>query len=321
MVKHFAGSPQSFDDVRLDLSGVPDFNARVYLALRKIGVGRTTSYGDLAARAGSPGAARAVGTAMRTNPFMLIVPCHRCLAAGEKIGGFTLSQGGLLARPARPTSPGGVDTKKAMLALEAHNLPYDADLAARSLAKLEPKVRAVIDRAGPVRLRIDHAAPPFEMLAKAILYQQLAMPAARAIHGRFVEKTKNDARVLVKLKDAELRACGISTPKMLSLRDLARRTVAGELPTLEELHAMTDEQIVESLTKVRGIGPWTVHMLLMFRLGRPDVWPVDDYGVRKGWAKTFGKRDLPKPKVLLQLGEKFKPWRSVLAWYMWRALE
>jgi len=307
MVKHFAGDPQSFDDVRLDMSGVPDFNARVYLALRKIGAGRTTSYGDLAAGAGSPGAARAVGTAMRTNPFMLIVPCHRCLASGGKIGGFT--------------SPGGVDTKKAMLALEAHNLPYDADRAARELAKMDAKIRAVIDRAGPVRLRIDHAAPPFEMLAKAILYQQLAMPAARAIHGRFVEKTKNDARVLVKLKDAELRACGISTPKMLALQDLARRTVAGELPTRDQLHTMSDEEIVESLTRVRGIGPWTVHMLLIFRLGRPDVWPVDDYGVRKGWAKTFGKRDLPKPKVLQQLGEKFRPWRSVLAWYMWRALE
>ena len=310
-MKHFSGDAQDFSDVKLDMSGIPDFNARVIIALRKIGLGRTTTYGELATKAGSPGAARAVGTAMRTNPFMLVVPCHRVLASGGKLGGFS--------------APGGEKTKRAMLDIErkdgAHNLPYDADGAARVLSKLDKRVAKVVEQAGPVRIRIGGTSQPFDMLAKAILYQQLAAPAARAIHGRFTALVGSDAKKLTKLRDKDIRGCGISTPKMLALQDLARRTVAGEIPSLAQLQKMTDDEIVSTLTQVRGIGPWTVHMLLIFNLGRPDVWPVDDYGVRKGWAKTFGKKDLPKPRDLQKHGEKYKPWRSVAAWYMWRALE
>lgn len=311
--KHFGGEAQDFSDVKLDMSGIPDFPARVYTALRKIGLGRTTTYGELAARAGSPGAARAVGTAMRTNPFVLVVPCHRVLGAGGKLGGFS--------------APGGASTKKAMLAIErantVHNLPFDADLAARNLAKIDTKLGAVIERVGPIRLRIDPAAPPFDMLSKAILHQQLAMPAARAIHARFLALLGDTDPVsrLTSLSDAKLRGCGISAPKMRALRDLAARTVSGELPTREALATMSDDEIIESLTRVRGIGAWTVHMLLIFRLGRPDVWPVDDYGVRKGWAKVFRKKEPPKPKDLLRFGEKYRPWRSIASWYLWRALE
>jgi methylated-DNA-[protein]-cysteine S-methyltransferase len=311
--KHFAGDAQDFSDVKLDMKGIPDFPARVYAALRKIGLGRTTTYGDLAARAGSPGAARAVGTAMRTNPFMLVVPCHRVLGARGKLGGFS--------------APGGASTKRAMLAIEraagAHNLPFDADSSTRAIAKIDKRLGEVIERVGPIRLRIDPAARPFDMLAKAILYQQLATPAARAIHGRFLALVGTDDPVsrLTSLSDAKLRGCGISRPKLKALRDLSKKTASGELPTREALETMSDDEIIASLTKVRGIGPWTVHMLLIFRLGRPDVWPVDDYGVRKAWAKIFRKRQLPKPKDLLRLGEKYRPWRSVASWYFWRALE
>lgn len=311
VVEHFEGRVRDFSDVKLDLSGVPDFHARVIGALRKIGVGRTITYGELAAKAGSPGAARAVGTAMRTNPYLLVVPCHRVTASGGKLGGFS--------------APGGEKTKRAMLDLErqegVHDLPYDADGATRELAKKDKRLGKVIARSGPIRLRRAGSGQPFEMLAKAILYQQLAAPAARAIHGRFVALVGTDAEKLVRVKESELRKCGISTPKLLALRDLAKRTVAGEIPSLSELEQMSDDAIVSTLTKVRGIGPWTVHMLLLFNLGRPDVWPIDDYGIRKGWAKIYGKKDLPKPKVLLEHGEKYKPFRSVAAWYMWRALE
>ncbi|HEY2369380.1 MAG TPA: cysteine methyltransferase, partial [Polyangiaceae bacterium] len=124
---------------------------------------------------------------------------------------------------------------------------------------------------------------------------------------------------LSRLSDARIRGAGLSASKLAALRDLAKRSP--ELPTLSEMEKMSDDEIVDELTKVRGIGPWTVHMLLIFRLGRPDVLPVADYGVRKGFARTYKKRELPNAKTLEKHAEKWKPWRSVGSWYMWRATE
>jgi len=121
--------------------------------------------------------------------------------------------------------------------------------------------------------------------------------------------------------DEKLRACGLSGSKTVALKDLAAKTLDGTVPSRRELVRMTDEEIVERLTKVRGIGRWTVEMLLLFELGRLDVWPVADYGVLKGFAKTFGKRKLPKPKQFAKIGDKWRPYRSVAAWYFWRALD
>jgi 3-methyladenine DNA glycosylase/8-oxoguanine DNA glycosylase len=121
--------------------------------------------------------------------------------------------------------------------------------------------------------------------------------------------------------DEKFRAAGLSRSKVAAIKDLAAKTMDGTVPTVGALVKMSDEDIIERLITVRGIGRWTVEMLLIFDLGRPDVWPVDDYGVRKGFAKTFGRRKLPKPKVLMKLGEKFRPHRSAAAWYFWRALD
>jgi 3-methyladenine DNA glycosylase/8-oxoguanine DNA glycosylase len=123
------------------------------------------------------------------------------------------------------------------------------------------------------------------------------------------------------VSDAKLRGAGLSRPKILALRDLARRVDAGELPTLAELHTMDEEAIIERLTEVRGIGRWTVEMLLMFTLGRGDVLPVDDLGVQKGFRVAFGKRAPPKPEALAKYGSRWKPYRTVASWYLWRALE
>jgi DNA-3-methyladenine glycosylase II len=130
-----------------------------------------------------------------------------------------------------------------------------------------------------------------------------------------------DPRLVLQTKDESLRAAGLSRNKIAALKDLAAKTLDGTVPPARALARMTDEEIVTRLITVRGIGRWTVEMLLLFDLGRPDIWPVHDYGVRKGFAKTFGRRKLPTPRQLLKFGEKWRPYRSIAAWYFWRALD
>ncbi len=166
---------------------------------------------------------------------------------------------------------------------------------------------------------------PFDALAESIAYQQLSGKAAATIFGRvrgLYPKTKwlDPAKILATPDDA-LRSAGLSRAKTAAIKDLAAKTIDGTVPSGHALLRMSDDEIIARLTQVRGIGRWTVEMLLLFDLGRPDVWPVDDYGVRKGFAKTFGRRKLPTPKQLIKSGEKWRPYRSVAAWYFWRALE
>jgi DNA-3-methyladenine glycosylase II len=218
---------------------------------------------------------------------------------------------------------------------------YDSALALQELSSADPKLGKLIQRAGPFTLRIASAQSPFEALVESIVYQQLHGKAAATIHRRllesFAEPTPNGhvadhptAQHILDAPNEQLRAAGLSKNKMLALRDLAAKTLDGTVPTLAQIRRMSDEDIVEHLTQVRGIGRWTVEMLLIFRLGRPDVLPVSDYGVRKGFALTFGKlkptdkvtpADLPKPDVMEKRAEKWKPWRSVASWYMWRACD
>jgi len=166
---------------------------------------------------------------------------------------------------------------------------------------------------------------PFDALAESIAYQQLSGKAAATIFGRvrgLYPKTKwlDPAKILATPDDA-LRSAGLSRAKTAAIKDLAAKTIDGTVPSGRALLRMSDDEIIARLTQVRGIGRWTVEMLLLFDLGRPDVWPVDDYGVRKGFAKTFGRRKLLTPKQLIKSGEKWRPYRSVAAWYFWRALE
>jgi 3-methyladenine DNA glycosylase/8-oxoguanine DNA glycosylase len=166
---------------------------------------------------------------------------------------------------------------------------------------------------------------PFDALAESIAYQQLTGKAAATIFGRvralYPKRKWLDPKQLLATPDEALRAAGLSRAKTAALKDLASKTIDGTVPSGRALLRMTDDEIITRLTTVRGIGRWTVEMLLLFDLGRPDVWPVDDYGVRKGFAKTFRRRELPTPKQLMKLGEKWRPYRSVAAWYFWRALD
>src|SRR5256884_4382016 len=199
------------------------------------------------------------------------------------------------------------------------------DDAHRHLAATDARMAELIARSRRYNIAPSLAIRPFDALAESIAYQQLSGKAAATIWGRvralYPKKKYLDPKLVLATPDRKLRAAGLSRSKVAALKDLAAKTIDGTVPSALALAKMTDEEIIERLVTVRGIGRWTVEMLLLFDLGRPDVWPVDDYGVRKGFAKTFGKRKLPKPKQLMKLGEKWRPHRSIAAWYLWRALD
>jgi DNA-3-methyladenine glycosylase II len=220
---------------------------------------------------------------------------------------------------------------------------YDAALACRSLAAADPKLGRLIQRAGPFTLRIASTQSPFEALVESIVYQQLHGKAAATIHRRLIESfapvltlegpglgTHPSPQHLLDAPNQQLRAAGLSHNKALALRDLAAKTLDGTVPTLARIRRMSDAAIIDHLIQVRGIGRWTVEMLLIFRLGRPDILPVSDYGVRKGFALTFqGLKPttkvtpdlLPSAAEMERRAKKWTPWRSVASWYLWRACD
>lgn len=204
-----------------------------------------------------------------------------------------------------------------------HKRGFDAEAARRALLKADPAFRPWVRKIGPV----DYSSgwnKPFDVadaLARAILYQQLSGKAAATIVRR-VEQAMPEPRfhhqTLARLSDDQLRACGVSGNKTLALRDLARRDEAGELPDTRSLQYLDNESIIAALVPVRGIGRWTVEMMLMFRLGRPDVLPVDDLGVRQGAMLLDGLSEMPAPRALALRGEAWAPFRTLASFYLWR---
>ena len=197
--------------------------------------------------------------------------------------------------------------------------------AHRHLSATDARLAALIARSLPYNIKPLPSMRPFDALAESIVYQQLSGKAAATIFGRvralFPKRKWLDPKKILETPDEHFRAAGLSRAKTAALKDLAAKTIDGTVPSGRELARMSDEEIIERLVAVRGIGRWTVEMLLLFELGRPDVWPVADYGVRKGFAKTFGRRRLPTPKQLMKIGKKWQPYRSAAAWYFWRALD
>jgi DNA-3-methyladenine glycosylase II len=193
------------------------------------------------------------------------------------------------------------------------------------LGDADPVMKQLIAAAGPYALEAQQECSPFEALARAIAHQQLNGKAAQSILNRFIGTCgagsfPGPERLLAQ-KDTALRASGFSFSKIAALRDLAAKTLSGVVPVRADLHALGDLEIIERLTAVRGIGRWTVEMLLMFQLGRPDVLPVDDFGVRHGFRLAYGFKNMPAPKVLAIFGERWAPHRSAAAWYLWRAVD
>jgi DNA-3-methyladenine glycosylase II len=203
---------------------------------------------------------------------------------------------------------------------------FDPKKAVRHLRTADTALSAVIAAIGPFAMELKSSRSLFGALAEAIVYQQLSNKAAATIYGRveaLFPRAKDGftPRHILNAPDDHLRGCGLSRAKVLAVQDLARRVHAGELPTLDEAQALDDATLIERLITVRGIGRWSAEMFLMFRLGRPDVLPLDDYSLRKAYAKAFGKRKLPTPEALAKHGEMWRPYRTVASWYLWRTLE
>jgi 3-methyladenine DNA glycosylase/8-oxoguanine DNA glycosylase len=204
-------------------------------------------------------------------------------------------------------------------------LDYDPVLACRHLSDADPMLGALMERVGPCLLRPRRTQSLFAAVARAIVYQQLSGSAAATILGRvqalYAPKRFLTPRDILATPPERLRAAGLSTAKTAALRDLAERSLDGTVPTMRRVRLMGDEEVVTRLVQVRGVGRWTAEMLLMFRLGRGDVLPVSDLGIRKGFALTFGNRRLPAAMTIERRAERWRPYRSVACWYLWRALE
>jgi DNA-3-methyladenine glycosylase II len=197
--------------------------------------------------------------------------------------------------------------------------------AHRHLSKLDPVLRRLIREHGKCGLVPEKRRSPFQSLVQAVAHQQLNGTAANTILTRFKKlfpgRKFPRPEDLAKVTDKQIRACGFSFAKIKSIRDITAKALDGTIPSSRQIVKLPDEEIIARLTKVRGVGRWTVEMLLIFQLGRPDVLPVGDFGVRTGFRVAYKKRDMPEPKALLAFGEKWKPHRTTAAWFLWCAAD
>jgi len=203
--------------------------------------------------------------------------------------------------------------------------PFDLRLAMDTLAARDPQLAPLIKETQEFRIETDGADSPYETLLEAIAHQSISGKAAATIFGRIKALGSNgrppSPEQMLKLRKRVLRRAGLSEAKALAMKDLAQKTIDGVVPTFEQAEKLSDEELVKRLVAVRGIGAWTVEMFLIFRLGRPDVLPIHDLGVKKGWSITYDKKHMPRPKELLAFGERWRPYRTVASWYMWRACQ
>jgi 3-methyladenine DNA glycosylase/8-oxoguanine DNA glycosylase len=210
-------------------------------------------------------------------------------------------------------------------AVRPDGLRFDPDEAVRHLSAADPALGLIIERSLPFSVRPMRTQSLFAALLESIVYQQLSGRAAETILNRVLALYRPRRfprpRDLLETPAPRLRAAGLSRNKAAALHDLARHAVDGTVPSLARAHAMSDDELIERLTAVRGVGRWTVEMILIFRLGRPDVLPVSDLGIRKGFRRAFGMRRLPAAVTITRRGERWRPYRSVASWYLWRAAQ
>lgn len=209
--------------------------------------------------------------------------------------------------------------------LEELSLPFDHVEAHAHLSRADKRLGRLIAQVGNFQFKLDECDSVYESLLEAIVYQSISGKAAATIFAR-VEALGARGRCptpeeILRARKQTLRKIGLSGAKIAAVKDLAQKTIEGVVPTLEDAQKMSDQELVERLISVRGIGAWTVEMFLIFRLGRPDVLPIHDYGVQKGFAITYRKKAIPKPRDLAAFGERWRPYRTVASWYMWRAVE
>lgn len=323
LATYFRAPEADLTKIPLSAAAPTPFAAEVRARLRQVRAGATTTYGALAAAAGSPGAARAVGRLMATNPVPLLVPCHRVLPQSGALGGFS--------------AEGGSATKARLLAHERARPAKDAglfqgsdgggatgDAATRHLAAVDRRLGRAMATIGPCRLTVDGSSSPFAALAEAIVYQQLATRAAATIATRLrAAVTRLTPQRVLATPEEALRGAGLSQAKLRAIRELAARAAQKDLPSRAALERMSDEEVIGALTESRGIGRWTAEMFLLFRLGRPDVLSSGDLGLRKGFGVLLGRPAgaLPDAAEMMRYGERWRPYRSVASWYLWRLAE
>jgi DNA-3-methyladenine glycosylase II len=197
--------------------------------------------------------------------------------------------------------------------------------ARKHLSSVDPVMRRIIREVGSYELVPETRRSPFESLVQAVAHQQLNGTAANTILARFKKlfpgRRFPHPEDLSRVTDKQIRACGFSHAKIAAIRDIAAKTIAGIVPTSRQIVKLSDGEIIERLTQVRGVGRWTVEMLLIFQLGRPNVLPADDFGIRNGFRHAYKKSDLPTPKEILAHGERWHPYRTAAAWYLWRVAD
>jgi DNA-3-methyladenine glycosylase II len=205
------------------------------------------------------------------------------------------------------------------------NLSFDLAEAVRHLSERDEQLQSLIAELNPFAIDVVDAQSPYEVLLESIVYQSISGKAAATIFARIAALGENGRpptpQAMLKISARKLRKAGLSGAKVLAMKDLAKKAIEGVVPTHDEALKLTDDELVERLISVRGIGAWTVEMFLIFRLGRPDVLPIHDLGVKKGWSVAYRKKHMPKPQELLKFGERWRPYRTVASWYMWRAFE
>lgn len=200
-----------------------------------------------------------------------------------------------------------------------------AHKADKHLAKADPVMRRLIKAHGPYKLDAEHKLHPYQSLIRAIAHQQLHGKAAQTILSRFFALFPNSKfpkpEEILAMPHTKLRGVGFSEAKVLAIRDIAQKTIDGIVPTSRAIQKMQNAEIIERLTQIRGVGQWTVEMLLIFKLGREDVLPAGDFGVRNGYRIAYSKRQMPTPKALLKHGKSWEPYGTAAAWYLWRAAD
>jgi O-6-methylguanine DNA methyltransferase len=316
---HMKGQAQDFSDAPLHFSGISAFMHSVYQTAQEIPPGTVVTYGELAERAGTPGAARAVGSALGKNPIPLIVPCHRVIASSGKLGGFS--------------APGGLATKVRLLECEGVYLskprvvatPAQWRRAVSTLVQQDSVLARLVQGTPPLQFQPMRDKEPLASLIAAIVSQQLSNQVAATILRRVNVLITQDglpsAQSLLGTADADLRKAGLSLMKVTSLKDLAKKYLEGKLPPPAKLTRMSDEQIIKELTQIKGVGRWTAEMFLIFNLGRADVFPTLDFGVRKAISLLYGLPGVPEPNAIEPYGDLWKPYRSVASLYLWHSLD
>lgn len=211
-----------------------------------------------------------------------------------------------------------------MWAIKASDVQYQT-AALGHFQAVDPKLYQLIGEIGDFRLERSSQFTPFQELLRSIVYQQLSGKAAASIFGRlralYAKKGYPSAKNIMDTSEADLRSCGLSRTKVKSVKDLAHKTNARQLPSVRKIQTLTDEELIENFTAVFGVGQWTVEMLMIFNLERPDVLPASDLGIRRGFMVTYGLDEMPQPEEILRFGERWKPYRTMASWYLWRAAD